>query len=264
MTSLEQRWMRGNAYIFLLWLRRDLRARYAGSLAGTLWAVLLPLLTVALFYVIFALVLQVRIPALAGDRGYFFYLLAGLLPWLTISEGAARAAGVLVAEEQFLQKLVFPIWVLPGTVVAASVLPQLVGTLLFLILLAGSGLLNLVTLVWWPLVFLCQIAIQWGLGLSLAVIGVHVRDLIQVLPVLLQLLFYASPILYPKSLVAEDYHPLFLLNPFSGLVEAYQALFLGLPLAASSLASMLAWTLVLGGGGMLLYRAIKPTLGDYL
>jgi len=261
---MSRRWLRGNGYLFLLWLRRDLRARYAGSLGGTLWAALLPLLTVGLFYVIFALVLQVRIPALAGDSGYFFYLLAGLLPWLAISEGAARAAGVLVAEEQFLQKLVFPVWVLPGTVVAASLLPQLVGTLLFLILLAGSGLLSLPTLLWWPLVLVCQIAIQWGLGLSLAVLGVHLRDLIQVLPVLLQLLFYASPILYPKSLVAAQYQDLFLLNPFPGLIEAYQALLLGVPLEASSLAGMLIWTLLLGGGGILLYRALKPTLGDYL
>ncbi len=261
---MSGRRLRGNGYLFLLWVRRDLHARYAGSLGGGLWAVLLPLLTVGLFYVIFAVVLQVRIPALAGDSGYFFYLLAGLLPWLALSEGATRATGVLVAEEQFLQKLVFPVWILPGTVIAASLLPQLVGTLLFLVLLAGGGLLSLSSLVLWPLLFSCQIAMQWGLGLSLAVLGVHLRDLIQVLPVLLQLLFYASPILYPKTLVPADYQDLFLLNPFSSLIEAYHAVFLGLPLTGSSLVALIVWTLLLGGGGSLLYRLLKPTLGDYL
>ena len=261
---MKRQLLRGNSYLFLLWVRRDLRARYAGSLGGALWALLLPLLTVALFYVIFALVLKVRIPELAGDGGYFFYLLAGLLPWLAISEGTARAAGVLVAQEQFLQKLVFPVWILPGTVIATSLLPQLVGTLVFLLLLAVSGLLSPASLFAWPLVLACQLTMQWGLGLSLAVIGVHVRDLIQVLPVLLQLFFYATPILYPKSQVPEGYHNLFLLNPLAGLIEAYQSLFLGLPLEESSLAALLVWTVLLGGGGALLYRTLKPTLGDYL
>lgn len=261
---MKRKLLRGNSYLFLLWVRRDLRSRYAGSMGGALWMVLLPLLTVALFYVIFALVLKVRIPELAGESGYFFYLLAGLLPWLTISEGTARAAGVLVAQEQFLQKLVFPIWILPGTVIVTSLLPQLVGTVIFLGLLGTSGLLDPVSLLWWPLVLVCQVAMQWGLGLSLAVIGVHVRDLIQLLPVLLQLFFYTTPILYPKTLVPEGYHDLFLLNPLAGLMEAYQALFLGLPVEGQSIGALVVWTALLGGGGALLFRTLKPTLGDYL
>lgn len=254
----------GNSYLFLLWLSRDLRSRYAGSFGGGLWAVLLPLLNIGLFYVIFALVLKVRIPVLAGDSGYFFYLLTGFLPWLAISEGTTRAAGILVAEEHFLKKLAFPIWILPGTVIAASLLPQLVGTVLFVLLLAGSDLGVSASLAWWPLVLLCQTILLWGLGLSLAVLCVHVRDLIPVVPLLLQFLFYASPILYPKSAVPEDFQGVFAFNPLAGLIEVYQSLFLGLPLEAGSLISFGVWTMVLGVGGMLLYRALKPTLGDFL
>lgn len=257
--------LRGNGYLFLLWLSRDLRSRYAGSFGGGLWAVLLPLLNIALFYVIFALVLRVRIPILAaGDSGYFYYLLTGFLPWLAISEGTTRAAGILVAEEHFLKKLAFPIWILPGTVIAASLLPQVVGTLVFVVLLAGSDLGLSSSIAWWPLVLTCQLILLWGLGLSLAVLCVHVRDLIPVIPLLLQFLFYASPILYPKSAVPEEFQGLFAFNPLAGLIEVYQTLFLGLPLETASLVSVGAWTAVLGGGGMLLYRALKPTLGDFL
>jgi lipopolysaccharide transport system permease protein len=255
---------RGDAYLFLLWVQRDLRARVAGSVAGLLWTLLLPLLTVAVFYVMFALVLQVRVPELAGANGYFYYLLAGLLPWLSLSEGLSRATGSLVAQEQFLQKLVFPVWVIPGTVVITSLLPQLVGTLALVILLALAGLLQPLALLAWPLLLAVQLLLQWGLGLALAVLGMHLRDLVQVLPVILQIFFYATPILYPRSLVPEAYQGWFLLNPFAGLMDAYHALFLGLPLATSSLLALGGWTLLLGLGGIGLFRLLKPTLGDYL
>ena len=84
------------------------------------------------------------------------------------------------------------------------------------------------------------------------------------MPVVLQLLFYAAPILYPKSIIPERYHHLFLLNPVTGLIEAYQAVFLGFPMSISSIIALGGWVLLLGGGGWLLFRALKPTLGDYL
>jgi lipopolysaccharide transport system permease protein len=255
---------RGDAYLFWLWVQRDLRARVAGSAAGLLWTLLLPLLTVAVFYVMFALVLQVRVPELSGESGYFYYLLAGLLPWLSIAESTSRATGSLVAQEQFLQKLVFPVWVIPGTVVLTSLLPQLVGTLALVVLLALAGLLEPLPLLAWPLLLALQLLLQWGLGLALAILGMHLRDLMQVMPVILQILFYATPILYPKSLVPEAYRDWFLLNPFAGLMDAYHALFLGLPLELASLLALGGWTLLLGVGGTLLFRLLKPTLGDYL
>lgn len=251
-------------FLFLLWVRRDFRGRYAGSIGGVLWAVLLPLLTVLMFYVIFAVVLRVRIPDLTSEAGYFFYLVAGLLPWLSISEGIARATSSLVVQEQFLQKLVFPIAILPGTVIVTSVVPQLVGTAVFVLLLGFFDILSLVKLLLFPLVFVCQLFMLWGAGLALAIIGVHLRDIIQLMPILLQFLFYATPILYPKSMVPEAYHSLFWLNPLAGLIETYQWIFLGTPLQLSSVVAMLFWTITLGGGGWLLFRILKPTLGDYL
>lgn len=250
--------------LFRLWLRREIKSRYAGSIVGLLWALIGPLATVGLFYVLFAFIFQVRIPEIAGQGGYFFFLLAGLLPWLSISDGLSRATGVIVAYEQFLQKQAFPVEVLPLSVLAAALVTQAVGTLVFVGLLAQAGILLEGALWLVPLVFLAQLAITTGLGLALSILAMHLRDLLHALPLLLQLTFYATPILYQPSMVPEPYHVLFLLNPFACLVLAYQTAFLGLDLPIAVVPALLLWCLVLGGGGYLVFRVLKPTLGETL
>ena len=263
MPALDWRAGRRHGYLFWLWLQRDLKSRYAGSVGGLLWAVLQPLFTIALFYVVFALILKVRIPELASGSGYFLYLLAGLLPWLSISEGLARATGALVGQEQFLQKVVFPIEIIPVTAVLSSLATQLIGLLFLLGFLTWFGLLS-ARLLLLPVVLACQLLMCLGLGCALAVLGVHLKDLLQLVPVLLQFLFYSAPILYPRSFIAPGYHKFFLLNPFTALIEVYHWVFLGLPLYLPTLLALVFWTVVLGLGGWLLFRTLKPTLGDYL
>ncbi|MDD3609744.1 MAG: ABC transporter permease [Halothiobacillaceae bacterium] len=255
---------RANAQLFLLWLKRDVKSRYAGSSMGLLWAVLGPVLTIVLFYVLFAFVFQVRVPELAREQGYFYYLLAGILPWLALSEGLSRATNALVAHEQFLQKQVFTVGILPGTAVVAGLLPQLFGSVLYFILLAWADLLQVTTWLWFPLMLAVQLLFTLGLGMALSILAVHVRDLVHAVPLVLQFLFYATPILYPLSMVAEEYRFLFLFNPFACLIMSWQAALLGLPLDSSVLVALGLWTLLLGAGGYALFRVLKPTLGEAL
>ncbi len=256
---------RSNAFqVLRLWTRREITARYAGSVVGMLWALLLPLFQIVLFYFVFAVVLKVRIPELELENGYFFYLLAGLLPWFGLSEGISRATQSLVAQEQLLQKVVFPVFVFPVAAVLSSLLPQLFGMMLLIGLLGIYVALEPVALLWLPLLLFCQLAITTGLGLVLSVMAACFRDLLQLVPVVLQFLFYATPILYPRSMVPEPYQKWLLGNPFALLVDGYHAAFLGLSLPPSSLVALLIWTAVLGGGGALLFQRIRATLGEWL
>jgi len=154
--------MRSHFPLFLLWLKRDIKSRYAGSLMGMLWSILGPLFTIAMFYVLFTYIFKVRVPELASDSGFFYYLLAGILPWLAISEGIARSTGVLVAHEQFLQKQAFPIGILPATTVIAALLPQLIGSIVFIGLLLAAGLFQAKALLLLPLLLIIQIIITLG------------------------------------------------------------------------------------------------------
>lgn len=262
--AAEKFWRSSLLQILRLWTRREIRARYAGSLAGVLWAFLLPLCHILLFYFVFSVVLKVRVPELELENGYFLYLLAGLLPWLGLSEGIARAAQSLVAHEQLLQKVVFPAFVFPVAAVLAALLPQLVGMLLLLLLLWIHAVLKFQALLWLPLLLSCQVAMSLGMGSLLAILTLGFRDFLQLVPVLLQFLFYATPILYPRSMVPQPYQDWFLFNPFAVLVDGYHAAFLDLPLPFQSLVALLVWSTLLGGGGMWLFHRLQGTLGDWL
>lgn len=252
-------------YLFLLWSRRDLVSRYAGSAAGLLWAVIQPLATVAVFYLVFAVVLRVRVPELASESGYFLYLLAGLLPWLAIVDGLTRASTALTGQEQFLSRTVFPVGLLPVSAIITSLVPQLVGGVVLLAMLAHGGLLSpSKLLLFGPPLFACQLLLTVGLGCALSMLSVHLRDTTQALPVIMQVFFYATPILYPRTMIPEEHRHWLLLNPFAPLIDAYHWLLLDLPLDAVTLAALGGWTLLLGAGGWLLFQALKPTLGDYL
>lgn len=247
-----------------LWLKRDIKSRYAGSLIGLVWAILSPILTITLFYVLFAYIFKVRIPELAADSGFFYYLLVGMLPWLAISEGISRSTGTLVAHEQFLQKQAFPVGILPTTVVIGALLPQLIGTVLLIGLLISSELFQPQALLTLPLLLFAQIIITLGLGMVLSILALHIRDLIHAIPISLQFLFYATPILYPLSMVPSQYHPFYLLNPFACLVLGYQSALLGTKISIFTIGALILWVLFLGGGGYLLYRLLKPTIGETL
>lgn len=250
--------------LFWLWLKRDIKSRYAGSMMGALWAVLGPVFTIALFYVLFAHIFRVRVPELASEAGFFYYLVVGILPWLAVSEGLCRSTGVLVAYEQFLQKQPFPVAILPTTAVIAAILPQLVGTVVLIVLLMAAGLFRPISLLFLPILFVLQVAITLGLGMALSILSMHMRDLIQAVPIGLQFLFYATPILYPLSMVPAGYHGLYALNPFACLVMAYQHAFLGTDVPTIAMLALPAWGLVLGGGGYALFCVLKPMLGETL
>ena len=245
-----------------VWLRREVRSRYAGSAAGLLWAVAAPVVTVLLFYVLFAYIFQVRIPEIASQSGYFFYLLAGLLPWLTIHEGISRATSCIVAYEQFLQKQAFAVEILPLSVILAALVTQAVGTLLFLAMLIYAGLWQVQWLWLFPLALVCQVVMTVGLGFALAIVAYHFRDLLHAMPLLLQFFLYATPILYQISMVPEGYRFLVLLNPFAPVIMTYHAAFIGAAWPPVVALALVFWTLLLGVGGLWLFRVLKPTLGE--
>jgi lipopolysaccharide transport system permease protein len=252
---------RQRLFLLKLWVQRELRTRYAGTAGGLAWAVLSPLLTIAIYYLVFAVVLKVRIPQMASAGGFFFYLLSGLLPWLAVNEGLTKAANSLLAHESFLRRHGFPVEILPATAVIAGLVPQLAGTLILFALLLVNGGPNGP---WWLLPFLLvgQLLLTGGLGAVLSVFALHLKDTTQVLPSLLRLLFYCSPILYSKSLVPQDYHWLFLLNPFACLAQMYHSVVLGFEVTGAEVAGFLLWTLVLGGGGLYLFSRLQDNLGE--
>ncbi len=244
-----------------IWVRREWRARYAGSVLGRVWSVLSPMLTIALYYGVFSIILRVRIPELDVAGGFLFYLLSALVPWLFFTEAVSRAAGSVVAQEKFLSRNPFPPEILPWSAVLASTPTLLVGlTLVVLLLLFAFPASPRLLL----LPFLVALHVAWAgtIGAILSVITLHLRDAQQALPSILQFLFYTSPVIYSRSIVPADFQWLLLLNPVAAMAEAYHYLLLGFPQRWDWGVALGLWSAVILVGGARLYARLRTTIAD--
>ena len=246
------------------WLLREFKTRYAGSVLGIAWAVIQPLASLAIFYVLFGLILAVRVPGLEASNGYLIHLLAGLAIWLPFTDAIGRGVGSLAAYEDFLRKQPMPAEILPAVSVGSSLLVLGIGYGLLLILSIAQDVGPYFSWVWLPVLVLAQIALTFGLTLVLSMAHFLWRDVGSFVGFGLQLGFYLTPIVYPLAQVPERFHNWFLLNPVACLVLAVQSVVLHMPVPPGTVWALVAWVALLGGGGWWFFRSMKPVLGEAL
>jgi lipopolysaccharide transport system permease protein len=206
--------------------RRDILGRYRGSLGDALWTVLNPLLLMLTYFFVFGIVLQARFGSDPSRSGFVLYFLAGMLPWLAVSEAAGRAPSVILEHRNFVKKLVFPVEILPVAQTLAALVTQGFALLIFvLLLLAARGSVP-ATAFWLPVLIVPQVLLTVGLAWLLAATGAFVRDLGQMIGFLLTLWFFLTPICYPEASLPQWALPVLGKNPMFALVRGYRAIFL--------------------------------------
>jgi lipopolysaccharide transport system permease protein len=207
--------------------RRDILARYRGSFGDVFWTVLNPLLLMSTYFFVFGIVLQSRFPGDQSRTGFALYFLAGMLPWLAFSEPVGRAASVILEHRSFVKKLVFPLDTLPVNHVLAGLVTELFAAGVFV-----AGLLIIrhtvpAAVLWLPALLIPQLLFTLGICWFLAALGVYMRDLGQIMALVLTLWFFITPICYPES---ANLSPTILAvmrqNPLYTLVRGYRAVFL--------------------------------------
>ncbi len=210
----------------LLLTAREIRQRTTGSVLGWGWLVIQPAFLLAIYTFVFGVVLQVRFVPGGDTLGFALYLMAGLMPYTAFRESVERGANSLTSNRQLLQRVLTPPAVFPVVVTLSSVVTEAIGLglLLVAVLLLGGGLSFWVLLL--PLLILCRLLLSLAVAWLVSTLTVFLRDLGQLLNLLLTLLFFATPILYPVSQVPEGYSLVFELNPFYHLVSAYRAVIL--------------------------------------
>lgn len=257
--SARQLWV-----LWRYWMVREFKTRYAGSVLGFAWAFVQPLATLAIFYVLFGLVLAVRVPGLDVNNGYLLHLLAGLAVWLPFTDAIGRGVGSLAAYEDFLRKQPMPAEILPAVSVGGSLLVLGIGYGLLLVLSAAQGVGPYFSLAWLPVLVLAQIVITYGLTLLLSMAHFLWRDVGSMVAFALQLWFYITPIVYPLSQVPERFHSWFLFNPVACLVLMVQGTVLHMPVPLGTPVALAIWVVLLGGGGWWFFRSMKSALGEAL
>lgn len=257
--STRQLWV-----LWRYWMLREFKTRYAGSVLGFAWAFVQPLASLAIFYVLFGLVLAVRVPGLEVSNGYLLHLLAGLAVWLPFTDAIGRGVGCLAAYEDFLRKQPMPAEILPAVSVGGSLLVLGIGYGLLLVLSVSEGVGPYTSLAWLPVLVLAQVAMTYGLTLLLSMAHFLWRDVGSMVAFGLQLWFYVTPIVYPLSQVPEKFHHWFLFNPIACLVLMVQGTVLHMPVPPGTAMALVAWVLALGGGGWWFFRSMKSALGEAL
>ena len=203
-------------------VRRDLRGRYASSMMGMSWAVIQPLVLLALYTLVFSVILRVRLGGDGGIASCALYLFCGMLPCIAFSEAISRSAYVVLEHVTLIKRVVFPSEILPVYVVAATFVMELVALGIFLLVVQLFHAPLTWTLLALPVIFAFQLMLTLGLAWVVANLNVFLRDIGQVLGLVLTLGMFLTPIFYTPEMLPRRLQPLLALNPLATVVQAYR------------------------------------------
>ena len=206
--------------------KRELAARYKGSVLGMVWALLTPLVMIAIFTFIFAGIFKAKFGASSSQWDYALYLFCGLLPWSAFQEALQLSSNTIVSHANLVKRVVFPLETLPVAQTLAALANQLFGTAALLLAALLIHRVLHVTALFLPLLLVPQLMATLGAAWLLASIGVFVRDVVQGVTLALMAWMYLTPIIYPETLVPARYRWLVNLNPFTPLVRNYRRVLL--------------------------------------
>lgn len=215
--------------MILLFLKQELRSRFADSALGVAWILLAPILQLLVFNLVFVHILQARVPGLQGGE-YIVFLALGFWPWFAFSEAIVRGTTAITDHAAIAAKVAVPRHVFVTSAVLASFLLHGVGYVAVLICLVAFGpslewsALPLALLHWVPLLLLAM-----GIALLLASLQVFLRDLAQMIGLAMTLWFFLTPIIYSLATVSPAIARWMRFNPLTGVIEAQRALLPGLP-----------------------------------
>ena len=209
-------------YFILSSIKTEFRSRFARSKLGGFWMVLHPLALVLIYALILSQIMTAKLPEVASQYAYPIYILSGMVGWTLFSEVLGRLLTVFIDNANMLKKISFPKLTLPLITIGSAFVNFMMLFLTMFVVFGFLGHLPYHALGWmFPLVVL-TIALASGIGIFFGVINVFIRDIGQVMNIVLQFWFWLTPIVYMASIIPQKYHWLLMLNPMTGIVMGYQ------------------------------------------
>jgi len=254
--DLREIWAHRELLYFLVW--RDLKVRYKQTLLGVSWVILQPILMTLVFAVFLGKI--ARVPS--GNVPYVLFLYSGLLPWTFFTNAVATSSHSLIASAEMITKVYFPRSLVPLAAVLVRLSDFLVASLILFVLMVYYGRAFTSAMLLVPFLVLHLTLLALSLGLLFAALNVKYRDIGTVLPVLLQLWLFASPVIYPSTFVPANWKWLYELNPLSGIISGFRAAFLGADFDWRSLLVSLGITLVLLVYSTFVFKRMEDEFAD--
>ena len=256
--GLGEVWAHRELLYFFIW--RDLKVRYKQTAFGAAWAVLQPVLLMLVFSVSLG-----QLPNI-GPAGvpYPLFVFAGLVPWTLFASSLSGASNSLVNGEAVITKVYFPRLLLPFASVGSFLLDFTISLGALAVVMLFFGVVPSLAIVWLPALTLMAVVTAVGVGTFLSAVNVRYRDVKYVLPFLVQLWMFASPVVYTSTLIPAQWQPVFALNPMTGVVDGFRwALIGGDRPDALILVSAVASLLVLLGS-LAYFRRVERTFADVI
>jgi lipopolysaccharide transport system permease protein len=244
-------------------VKRDVLLRYRGAIFGVLWIFLSPLLMLAIFSFIFGHVFQARWPQQQAGIPFWLLLYVGLIAFNIFSETVSRSTTSVRGYPSFVKKIIFPLEILPVVPLGAALVHAGFNFLILTAALAWIGKLQITALLF-PLLLTPLIMFALGLSWFLAAWGVFIKDMTQIVPLLVQMLLFMSPVFYPVQAVPPALQPLYLYNPLGTVIESCRAAIAGQPLAWSAWGWVLAMSMAVCVLGYAFFQHSREEFADVL
>lgn len=257
--------IRDYRYFIVSSIRNELVNQFARSRLGGLWMIVHPLVMVAIYAFVLSAVLSAKFAGIDSQYAYAIYLTSGILGWTLFSDVINRCLNLFVGNADLLKKMVVPKIALPLITAGAGLVNNVFLFLAILVIFAFLGHGPSLQLLWVPVITFVLLAFAMGLGLIIAVLNVFIRDIAQVVPIVLQFLFWFTPIVYPIAVIPEDLRGVIEFNPLYPAISAYHdVLAYQQSPDVYSLALMAAAGLGLAALGLWLIRQASAEMVDVL
>lgn len=263
--SLQLRavWEYRELLYFLVW--RDLKVRYKQTALGVAWIVLQPVASMVVFSGLFGVLLKVP----SGDVPYPVFLYAALLPWNYFASSLTRSSTSIVGSANLITKVYFPRLIIPLAGVLSGLVDFCIAFLILIALMVFYGLAPSAAAALLPLFLLLAVVTALGFGLWLSALNVRYRDVNHLLPYLVQIWMYLTPVIYGSTLLPERFRWLLALNPMTAVTEGFRWALLGRYLADARAPQPLvlvsvAIALVVLASGLVVFRRTERTFADII
>ena len=262
--NLRDLWLYRELVYFLTW--RDIKVRYKQAVLGIGWAIIQPIVTMVVFTFIFNQFLDVKPDAGIPDAWYPIFAFAGLLPWQFFQGALQRASTSLVSNSNLLTKVYFPRLIIPSSAVAAGLVDFGFSFLIMIGLMIYFGVSFTLQMLWLPLFLLVALLTALAVGLWLSALNVQYRDVQHMVPFLLTIWMYVSPVVYPIDVINAGglWKAVYALNPMVGVIQGFRWVLFGTNPPGWMFAISMTMVLLLLVSGLYYFRRMERTFADLI
>lgn len=265
--NLIREWLQApfvNYRLFHNFTRQDFFSQFTASMGGVLWLFLTPIVHLVIYSFVFSYIFKMRAPPEFGEINFVIFLMIGYLPWFAFADAFGRAPNLVIEKAPLITKVVFPVQIIPITGTVIPYLTHVIGFTIFLVYLTFKGYLS-VSWILLPFIFGLQFLFTLGLVAVISALCVFLRDLQQMIALMLTIWFFLTPIIYPISLIqSESVQRLFLLNPMHSFISAYREIILLGTVSPVHLMIIVPISIISYVSGGWLFMRIKHAFGDVL